>query len=228
MEKDRVRDRPLHKYQRACSVPRNTPHTRSPLRHPPERPPPALGGKKDAREQKDGTLFSLYSTILFLPILPRTHIDRRRDTMHRASLTTTTRYVSHRVWKADLAQACASYPHYSSKGTARTPTVDGCAQAHRTPPPGDSAYEMAEEQQQQQQQQTETTTVVVTERREGESDSLFAFFLAATTAGAMLGIDSHPVAGAVFGASCGVMAISLLEIPRVRRTSVVTQPASPK
>ncbi|AJF98484.1 hypothetical protein TW95_gp1750 [Pandoravirus inopinatum] len=93
--------------------------------------------------------------------------------MHRASLTTTTRYVSHRVWKADLAQACASYPHYSSKGTARTPTVDGCAQAHRTPPPGDSAYEMAEEQ---QQQQTETTTVVVTERREGESDSLFAFF----------------------------------------------------
>lgn len=134
--------------------------------------------------------------------------------MHRASLKTTSRHASHRVWKADLARACADYHCRSSKRVAHMSTTNEHSRATRSvsgvsdvPP------------------HTETITTI-TEGREMEKDSFFAFFMGATTAGAMLGTGLNPISGVVLGAACGAMALSFLEMPTVKRTSVVTRPSS--
>ncbi|AGO83546.1 hypothetical protein psal_cds_107 [Pandoravirus salinus] len=141
--------------------------------------------------------------------------------MHRASRIAAARHSSHRAWKADLAWACTNYRYRLGEAPTQMTENGACPEARQASCACDVVSDPL--QQHQQQQPTETTTIV-TGRCEASSESLFGLFMSATTAGAMLGIESHPVAAAIFGASCGAFVINLLEIPYVKRTSVTTRP----
>ncbi|QBZ80704.1 hypothetical protein pclt_cds_106 [Pandoravirus celtis] len=157
--------------------------------------------------------------------------------MYRASLTTTARHASHRAWKADLVRACAAHARHASEETAQTPTADVSPQDDPSSAAcsHDDAHEVS-----QRQQETETITTV-TKSREPPSHLLNTLLTSTIMTGGTLGAvsamiaESDPLlvgvgglAGVSLGASLGVMTLTLLAIPSVERTSVVTQSAPPK
>ncbi|AGO82063.1 hypothetical protein pdul_cds_141 [Pandoravirus dulcis] len=147
--------------------------------------------------------------------------ESKKDTsMYRASLTTAARRGSHRLWRADLAHACANYPYYSSRGAAQT--LAGARGPCVCKTPGSSESGASDPP-----QRTETIATV-TECREAPLDAIFVFGMSATTAGMMLGYDANPVSGAIMGFSFSAMALSFWEISCAGRASITTRPTPPQ
>ncbi|BCU03322.1 hypothetical protein [Pandoravirus japonicus] len=131
--------------------------------------------------------------------------------MYRASLTTAARRGSHRLWRADLAHACANYPRYPYRGDAQTTpaTTTGHRVCCEAPGPGRGESGAPPQI---------DTTATVAERRDPPSGAIVGLFVSAAGAGMMLGCDLTPVSGALLGGSLGVAVLSFLEISSVRRT----------
>nr|UMO79090.1 hypothetical protein [Pandoravirus belohorizontensis] len=138
--------------------------------------------------------------------------------MYRASLTTAARRGSHRLWRADLAYACANYPRYPYTGAAQTPATSHCV-CCETPGPGRGAPPAPSQT---------GATATAAECRDAPSGAIIGLFVGATTAGMMLGCDLTPVSGAILGGSLGAMALSFLEISYAGRTSTTTPSTPPQ
>lgn len=151
--------------------------------------------------------------------------ESKKDTsMYRASLTTAARRGSHRLWRADLAHACANYPYYSSRGAAQT--LAGARSPCVCKTPGSSESGASDPP-----QRTETIATV-TECREAPLDAIFVLGMSATALGAMagmtLGCDANPVPGAIMGFSFSAMALSFWEISCAGRASITTRSTPPQ